>query len=354
MMKNKDIVDLSKATHAGSGVTLSIEEADKFIDYLEDLSVLTKNARIERMTKPEKNINAVGFETGQFLYPAETFSSSDYKTDFDGNQIKLTTKKLRGCVAIFDDDKEDYKAQPNLDWNATILKLIAKKVANQIEEIAWISDTQSLGGFAATDPRSLFDGWRYQINNSQSGETYENDVIGSAVILDASIGSGGADFDLAGAIAVKDSSAPYAWEFKYKNMLKAMDPRYARVAAKDLRFWNHDKLTLDYNGAVADRATVAGDNALIGNVQNVFSNTPIVSAPGMSITLNSSGVHGGGSYSDSLLTPAKNLIWGIQRSLTLEFFRDAAGERDLWFYSVRMDFAVENVNACVLTKNVTY
>lgn len=347
MIKNKELMEMAKATQAGSAVTLSIEEADKFLDYLVDQSVLKNNCRIIRMAKPEKYIDAIGYGEGRFLVPSGSFSTAYYKSQFASNQILLTTKKARGCVAVSDDDKEDIPTGE--DWTDVLMRLIAKKVANELEEVAWISDTASLGGFAADDLRSKFDGWRYQLDNSQSGQTYENDITGSTVILDASNTSPEAgDFDNAGKISENSGADCCLWEHKYAKMLKSMPSEYAK-SLLDYRFWNHPKVTMDYMEAISGRQTALGDAAIVGADITKYGKVKIVDAPGMSVTLDANGVHGGGAYTDCLLTPAKNLIMGIQRALTLEKYRDAANERDLWFFSIRMCFAIENVNAAVLT-----
>jgi len=56
--------------------------------------------------------------------------------------------------------------------------------------------------------------------------------------------------------------------------------------------------------------------------------------------------------SDCLLTYKNNLIIGLHRDLKIEPQRDAKLEGTLFFYSMRADVAIENVNACVLIKNL--
>jgi len=70
-------------------------------------------------------------------------------------------------------------------------------------------------------------------------------------------------------------------------------------------------------------------------------------------TMSAAGVLGSGVYSDTLLTPKGNLILGIQRSMKIESQRVAADEATYWFYSMRADNAIENVNACVLLEKLT-
>jgi len=351
MLSNEKLTKLVKATHNGSGVTLSVEEADKFITYALDQSVLKNNCRIVKMTAPEKYIDAVGLGDDRVLVPAGSFDSDSYITGTDYNQIKLSTQKARGCVAIYDDDIED--APQGVDWTDTVMKLIAARVGNELEEIAWISDTHSLSGFGASDIRSKFDGWRYQIANSASDEDYVNDISGSATLLDASNTSPNADFRIAGGISEYDADGEPPWEHKFHKMLKSMPAKYWSIAPDKMRFWQHPKVTFDYAEALSGRMTALGDAAILGSNMTQYGKIPLVDAPKMPVTLDANGVLNGGSYTDCLLTPAANLIMGIQRSLKLEKYRDAANERDLWFFSIRMCFAVENVNACVLTHSLT-
>jgi len=327
-------------------ISLAAEEADRFIDYIVDTSVLKNSARIVRMNKETKNIRALGLGDSRFLYPGSTFSASNYLTELSDNNITLTSKKLRGAVRIHDDDLED-----NIEGNAFadhIMRMVAGQIANELEEIFWIGDTQSVGGFAATDARSLFDGWRYQITNAASGEDYENDVSGSPTVLD-----GTSDFTNAGGIAARGSSAPYDWEFKYSLMLKSLDPKYKKGGLANLRFYQSDRVSQDYVDALAARATILGDNAIINGEQMKFGRVPIVDVPTMPTAMTAGGVYTGGAYADCLLTPKDNLIIGIQRDVKIEASREAADESTYFFYTMRMDNAIENVNACVLTEKLT-
>lgn len=327
-------------------ISLEAEEADRFIDYVVDESVLKDNARIVKMDKETKNIRALGFGSGRFLKPAATFSQSDYKKEWAHNKIALKTEKVRGCVVVFDDDLED-----GIEGNAFkehLLRIVASKIATELDEAAWISDTHNVGAFGADDIRSLWDGWRYQITHSGNGQDYENKVSGSAVILDAT-----ADFDLAGKIAEQDAEPPYNWEFKYAKIFKRLASKYKKVGLANMRYWESDQVTMDYVNALSARSTILGDQAIMGATAMKYGKVPIVDCPLMPTTLDLNGVLDGGNFTDVLLTPAENLIIGIHRKLTLESQREAADEATYFFYSMRADFRIENVNACVLCKKLT-
>lgn len=393
-------------------IVLEAEEADRFIDYVIDESVMKNNARVVKMTKQTKNIRALGLGDNRFLKPGATFSSSDYLKTLTTQKIPLVTKKMRGCVAIFDDDLED-----NIERDAFadhVMRMVAAKIANELDEIFWIGDTASVGGFSATDSRSLFDGWRYRIKYSQVSSGYlsghYNTVSGRATlmtgkaatayvdgstaitqgtikhpitvngfvyicsvagtqaaageptwptVLGGTVVDGGVtwrchayDTALAGKIAEQNSSAPYNWEFKYGNMMKKLPSKYKKAGLANLRFFQSDQLVQDYIDALSARATILGDKAILGQGPMQYGQVPVVPCPNMPVTMSEAGVLGGGVYGDTLLTPKGNLIIGIQRNLKIESQRVAADEATYWFYSMRADNAIENVNACVLLENL--
>ncbi|MBA7549830.1 hypothetical protein ES705_42327 [subsurface metagenome] len=53
-----------------------------------------------------------------------------------------------------------------------------------------------------------------------------------------------------------------------------------------------------------------------------------------------------------MLTHKDNLIIGIHRDIEMETERSAADKATYFFYSLRVDLAIENVNAIVLIKNL--
>jgi hypothetical protein len=292
--------------------------------------------------------------------------------------------------------------------------MVASKIANELDQAFWISDKHSIGGFGSDDIRSLWDGWRYRIRYSQkTTDTYYNAVTGRATLMTAKLESdwvaatayvagnvrkptstklngfcymcdtagttaateptwpttlGGTVTDgsvvwrchayttsaaFVGRVAQQSSSAPYNWEFKFGQMLKKLPSKYKQAGLANLRFFQSDQVVQDYIDALAARSTILGDKAILGDGPMTYGQVPLVPAPLMSTTMTSGGVYTGGAYADSLLTPKDNLIVGIQRDIKIESQRVAADEATYWFYSMRADVAVENVEACVLMENIT-
>jgi len=331
-------------------ISLEAEEADRFIDYVVDESVLMKQvARVVKMARQTKNIRALGVGTNRFLHPAATFSSSDYLKELTTQKIALVSKKVRGCVAIYDDDLEDVTGiESGVAFKDQVMRMVAAKIANELEEAFYIGDTAGHSGFGADDIRSLWDGWSYRIRNADDeGDTYYNDASGGSTILHAD-----SDFDLGSVnqrIATQNSSAPYNWEFKFSKPLKTLPSKYKMAGLSNLRFCCNDQVVQDYIDALAARSTVLGDQAILGAEKGLkFGQVPIVACPLIPTTLDDDSKLGGGSHTELLLTPKDNLIVGIQREIKIESQREAADEATYWYYSLRADVAVENVNACIL------
>jgi len=343
-------------------IQLPPEEASQFIDYLVDQSVLFKQfARVEKMAGPQKRIRALGFGNGRFLVPAGQFDESKYKKQFVQGDIQLNAKELRGCVVIFDSDLEDIKLHMSPDqYKNGIMQLVTKKISNELEDIGWISDMHLLNGFAPDDARSLFDGWRYRIVNSQAGQQYINAVTGSAFLLNACDATSGAPFVLPGLIAEQSGIAPWNWEFKYGIALKTMPSAYKQVfGLQNFAFLNSDLVTLDYMNALSARSTPIGDAVFLGTAPTSFNKVPIIDVPLMPTNLGSpllgaDGILGAGVFTDSLLTHKGNLIVGIQLDITMESERKASDRATYVFYTLKIDVAIENVNACVLIRCLTH
>lgn len=135
--KEKLAKAFDSATLSWKLVTLNNEQADAFVTYLKDESVLLKSARYVKMTKPTKTIAKL-FVNGKFLYPGNSNTVDESKdTNFNGPTLELVSKLVRGNFMITDDELED-----NIEWESvadTMMRLITKKVWIELEEIALYS-----------------------------------------------------------------------------------------------------------------------------------------------------------------------------------------------------------------------
>jgi len=363
LLNMQEKVDLIQKMVSLPAITLSAEEADRFIECVWDRSVMKNHARLVKMDHQTKNVRAIGLGTSRILKPAATFTQSDYVKEFEENRIQLSSKELRACVVIYDKDLEDINVGTPQAFKNTVMSMVQKKMAEELDEIYWIADNHSLSGFANTDARSVMDGWRYQLDHSQSGEDYENDVVGSCVLLDASntIGARAGSFSLttSQAIAEQNASAPYNWEFKWVDMLKYLPSQYKLGGLKKLRFFLNDQVLDNYIEALMDRSTPLGDSVLTGKEMLHFGMVPVVPCPLMPTTMKidtvdaqKEALKSDGTLTDCLLTHEENLIIGVQKDIQMEGERSAADRANYFFFTIRADVAIEDVHACVLLKRL--
>jgi len=373
MLSNENLLrglrkdDLLKSTVSLPNIALEAEEANAFIDVVYDESVLWKNVNFIRMNKNEKNIRHLGIDD-RILF-AGTIQQADYVTTLTENLIGLAAKELVGIIPIKDVDLEDLPEGPG--YFDHVMDMAAKKISNELEEVALIGDTSTASGFGARDARKQMDGWFRQLDNSQltGTETYNNTVTGSAVMLDASntinggnYGDHTGDYQLAGNIAEQDDTSG-RWEFKMAKMIRSLPTKYLqKFGLNELKLYMAPTVESIYVEALESRATKFGDDAIQGGQVMRYHNRPIVSTPSIPLTMEATSGNitkdnfdaTNGTYSFVLYTPSVNLAVGMQRNIKIELQRDAINRQTYIVYTIRFDAKVEDVAAAVILKRVVY
>lgn len=381
---NKTYEKIKKVFDGGENSTLihlNSEQADRFIDYIVNESVLLQKIRVIRMDTPEKVIAKVGIGD-KVLFPAwhttgfTDKTTSKAKTD----QIKLKSKKSRAKFVIGDDEIED-----NIEWDAFkdhLMRMAAKVCANQLE-IASI-----YGRYIADD--FLEDANCVDINNQFNGF-----ISRAAVVLDAANSdtytSRTLDID-------KLTDLRLATKSKYRANLETimgddLIVRYANRYAKSPNqvnpngymgksFINTPLMSTESPVLIKDganttlsekntqgEATITVANAtgiqegtqlcVAYNTNLEFSST-VASVSGTTITLEDAvpyafnwdeTVHEVNlDGAEILMTDPRNLLQGIQRDFKIEFERDAEHEQTAMYISIRTDFQVENEEALAVMK----
>lgn len=370
-LKDKFDLSLQKSYGLIAAPTISLleEEAERFLTCIEDESTWKLYARVEKMKRQQKNLRHLGFGEGKFLYPAGQFSEEHYKKQWAHDKILIQTQELRGAVAIFDSDLEDMSVGTPDEFNDKIQKeIVAPQIANEIEYAAWMSDTHSYNDWCDEDIESLWDGWRYRIANGRlTTDAYYNDVCGGSHIKWACKCESGThcesacestdydDFQMCGKIIEFQTSGAYLPEIKYGVMLKNMPAKYRK---KDLVFINNDLVTEDYlfgleqagigQGGLSDEIIKKGWSAVYHGVPIINASLYPTNLGADSATPDMYGIIGGDSYTDVILTPKNNLIVAMQKDVTIEPFRSPSDRATYLYYTIRIGFAVENVNAVVM------
>lgn len=287
-------------------VHLSQEEASAFVDTIVDQSSIFKKARIVKMDRAKMDIGKL-ISTGRFLHAGgRDVALSTLKDKFSTGKITLTTKEFIGAIDIYDDELKH-----NIEWQSLqtkLLNLVARKVANELEEIALYWDTAWTWG-ATESAFALVNGWLKVIKATGN-------------VVDAAVGF--ADTKVS--------------KEKFVKLIKALPTKFRRAGAT---IFAHDNIVIDYN-SIFD--------------SNFNRNTFIDNVLWYNLTQVSNMRFDGTGKTDSILTQSENLICGIQvedASMQFEKERVPSLRKTTYHFTIEADFAVEETTAAAVLKNLT-
>jgi hypothetical protein len=328
-------------TLSGNGL-LYPDQANRFLDYMWDATILAKSARTIRMRSNTTEIDRVA--VGQRIM---TVATEDNPQDYVNtprsiqqgalfSKISLTTKKLRLDWELSAEALEDNLEGPDLEDH--IARLMATQAGNDIEDVLINGNTAT-----GTGLYGAFNGFRAL-------------AISNAHVVDA-------------ATAGLDRTV-------FNNAIKAM-PRKYKQRRNQLRFFAGSNLVQDYlynltamsaTGAqgfipfdIASpiiRGDVAANDGGPGTVTPFAFGIPVINVPLMredlakdtapSMTVTTTGT----LYGDVHLTFPQNFIVGIKRDVVV--YRLFQPKKDTIEYTlfIRVGCALENYDAHVIVKNI--
>jgi Phage capsid family len=331
-------LDLSGDGRTNSGIGLLYpDQANRFLDYMWDATILAKAARTIRMRSNTTEIDRVavgqrimtvasednprdytGYDsgsTGQFTNAAATFA-----------KISLTTRKLRLDWELSSESLEDNIEGADLEDH--IARLMATQAGNDIEDVL-INGTGTSTGLL-----SAFPGFRSL-------------ALSNAHVVDAQgVGLDKAVFNLA---------------------IKTL-PRKYKQRRNQLRFFTGSNLVQDYlynltsgtstNFSPFDiasgilRGDVAANDGGPGTTTPLAFGIPVINVPLMDETKAGDYTSPSGLHGDLHLTFPQNFIIGIKRDVTV--YRLFQPKKDTIEYTlfIRVGCAMENYDAHVIVKNI--
>lgn len=297
---------------------LNRQQADRFIDLVVDYSVLLKQIRVVRINHQKGDINKL--DIGQIATQGAKTTSTFMTTDPTESVVEYDTEKYRSGFDLKTDFIED-----NLEGSGvrdTLLNMFTKRIAVDTEMASIEGDDDLPTGDAQSRENNLLG-----VND------------GFFKILTDRVPAG-QQLDAGGKASSKNL---------FYSMKRKIPPKY-RVAKPDYRWLVpssvNDKWMLD----VSDRATAQGDEAITGTVPSPFG-IKMVEVPLFPEDLDLGTASGDGTK--MLLTPMMNLIYFIQRDITIEW--DRVPRKDQWEVTIhfRVDFQVENEELVVMAHNVS-
>lgn len=328
VIRTTEIGNIGAGSGPSTGGLLKPAQADRFIDYMFDETVLGGQVRTIRMRENEIEIDRIA--VGERIVRKATEAVDDHvNVGVAFAKISLKTQKLRLDWELSTESLED-----NLEGEALedhIARLMSSQAANDIEDVAINGDTTLTG-----DPLlSSFDGWRKQL------------LSGANVLDNAGAGVNRATFN---------------------NALRKM-PRKFMQRRRNLRWLVPSTLIQDYLFSLQqteagfvnpETMAAAGINAavrtegpagyLMGSIFGITAQeVPLL--PEYDVDAVAGGSQLGG---DIWLLDTQNLIWGIKREITV--WREYKPKKDTieWTIFTRVGTGVENPAAAVVVKNVAY
>lgn len=321
------------ATLSGAGL-LYPDQANRFLDYMWDATILAKASRTIRMRSNTTEIDRVS--VGQRImtvasednprdYVSATENASFTNAAATFSKVSLTTRKLRLDWELSSESLEDNIEGPDLEDH--IARLMATQAGNDIEDVL----INGLG--TGSGLLSAFKGFRAL-------------ALSNAHVVDAAgLGLDKAVFNMA---------------------IKTM-PRKYKQRRNQLRFFSGSNLVQDYlynltanagNGNPFDiasgviRGDVAANDGGPGTVTPFAFGIPVINVPLMDETRAGDYASPTGLHGDLHLTFPQNFIIGIKRDVTV--YRLFQPKKDTIEYTlfIRVGCQVENFDAHVIVKNI--
>lgn len=322
---------ISKAAIDGSALPNSIltrQQANRFIDLVIDTSTILKRVRNVRVDHPKGEINKLDLgsivtEGANTVSTATTNSPTESRVEYD-------TEKYRSAFDLKTDFVED-----NIEGAGardTILSMFSKRIAIDTE-IASIEGDETLttgdGQTALNNLLGVNDGWMKILTD----ETPAAQKI---------------------ALAGADPSNKMFYDMKrlIPARFRVARPSYVwLVSPGTFDKWTYDAQRHHGTAAQGFSGTTDAQASAQGGNMSPFGvgpwGIPILEVPLMPESLGS-----GDDQTQVWLTPLDNLIYFVQRSITIEF--DRRPRTDSWEVTVhfRCDFQVENADMVVMATGV--
>ncbi|MBS7812356.1 hypothetical protein [Roseococcus pinisoli] len=316
MPSNQELLrkaDMAIADLASNGGTLLPEQGNSFIRKLIKEPTILRQARVVEMLSPSRKINKIGFGT-RILRAAQSSVAltQAQRAKATTSQIELNTKEVIAEVRlpydVLEDNIERATSATNDPVNAasrgglqdTLLSMIAERTATDLEELALLSSTSYTSADADDQAyMTLFDGY-----------------------LKNAAGPGGHIYDHAGAGVTKEL---------FRNIKMQLPIPYLRNLPL-MRYFTSVNAETMWRDSLANRGTALGDATLTGS-----SPVPAYGVPVEAVHMMPD--------PKVLLTNPQNLIFGIQRKVSMEFDKNISERVYIMVVTCRVAVQIEELDA---------
>lgn len=287
---------LTSGTTLSSAGGLNAEQEDMFLDWLVEQQQALSRVNVRRMNASSAYLDELVTGTRKLVAATEGTAPS-VADGFSTGRRSLSTVETIWAEDLTYSFIEDNIERGNIESH--IARNLATAFGNDHNDLFWNGDEDDSGDFL-----SINDG-----------------------IIDI------AEAD--GSVTDYDATSVTAWTTVFNGMLKLLDFKYQ--ALPDHAFFIPFKGIYNYADELADRATSLGDAVLVnGRSALTYFGIPVVGEP--HLDAGTSGV----------LTPLRNLVWGVQRGITFEQERNPRKRAMEYTISARTDQNYSKSEAVVL------
>jgi hypothetical protein len=296
----KATIDTTTVFASGSG-RLNPEQADRFIDYIIEQTVLFKDGiRVRRMNADRADLDKLQVGTRIIRKAAEGVEP--------GTIVGVTTAKRQLVVTeiILPADVTFTFFEDNIErdnFEDHLMQGFGTQLGNDLEDLAINGDVLSGDAFIQIE-----DGWVALMKAGTFATAYDT--------------NGSTDFR----------------NVVFEGMLEALPAKFKGNKGA-LRFYVSTNDEEKYRFQLGQRQTAGGDQILMGDGRVTYSGVPVVGAPYMP-----DGTH--------FLTMPDNLVFGVRRDISLGIFRHERKRVYEYTWTLRVDFQVVEGTAAVIGYNV--
>lgn len=305
--------DLAIADLTANGGMLLPEQANTFIDLIQEQPTILRQVRLVRMNAPQRKINKIGFASrilkaapqGTPPFAADDGTNDRYLAAADRSkpttsQIELNTKEIIAEVRLPYEVLEDNIEGESFETH--VMRLIAERAAIDLEEWGLFADTASGDAFLALQDGYLKRMTSHVVNHANAG-------VSPAL---------------------------------FKAGMLAMPQKYLRNVGQMKHFVSVAN-TIKYRDVVAQRATGYGDSMLTGQ-QPIFAfGSPVEGSPMLAAQ---------GTGNVGIFTFPQNLLFGIQRQIQVETDKDIRSREIIIVLTLRAALQIEEEDATVKYTNI--
>ncbi len=257
---------------------LEDEEASMFIDFLVEETATLSRIQTRRMRNQVANIDTIHVGTRKLVGAGSATPIAETTTVPDSNAMTVENRQLTTTEVVWGENITLQFLEDNIEQNGVeghVVSMVARQFGNDLNDLGWNGDAAT-GEFLAINT-----GFRKL----------------------AADDGGVNDYDALHGAGTDDANAKET----LNGMLKALPSKYRTIS--DLTYFMTPAFAQSYADDVSGLVTALGDQTLINGLPRLsYFGIPIVPDAAIVATTNTFGT----------LTPASNLVFGIQRDVTYD------------------------------------